>query len=117
MNKSLAVADRSQPEQLTLSFTELTDNVAVYEYAVLVTSLKHERVTLAQLYRDRADGENRFDELKNHRGWGGLTTQDLKRCRFMARTTALICNGWSLFVRLANPDQPTEALTRRPLML
>ena len=117
VKRSLAVADQSQPQQLRLSFTELADDVAVYEYAVLVTSLKHEIVTLAQLYRDRADGENSFDELKNHWGWGGFTTQDIKRCRFMARTTALIYNWWSLFVRLANPDQHTEALTSRPLML
>ena len=117
VKRSLAVADQSQPKQLKLSFTELADHVTVYEYAVLVTSLKHERVTLAQLYRDRADGENSFDELKNHWGWGGLTTHDLKRCRFMARTTALIDNWWSLFVRLVKPDQPTEALTSRLLML
>lgn len=35
----------------------------------------------------------------------------------MARITALIYNWWSLFVRLANPDQHTEAVTSRPLML
>jgi hypothetical protein len=32
------------------------------------------------LYRDRGDAENVFDELKNQWGWGGFTTQDLKRC-------------------------------------
>ena len=72
---------------------------------------------MAQLYRDRADSENNFDELKNHWGWGGFTTQDIKRCRFMARMTALVYNWWSLFVRLANPEQHTEAITSRPLML
>jgi hypothetical protein len=41
---------------------------ARYEYAVLVTSTQHEILTLAQLYRDRADAENNFDELKNQ--WG-----------------------------------------------
>jgi hypothetical protein len=30
---------------------------------VLVTDLDHELLTLAQLYRDRADSENAFDEL------------------------------------------------------
>lgn len=30
--------------------------------------------TLAQHYRDRADVENIFDELKNQWGWGGLPT-------------------------------------------
>ena len=89
----------------------------VYEYSVMITSLDHEILSIAQLYRDRADAENNFDELKNHWGWGGFTTQDLKRCRYMARITALIYNWWSLFVRLANPDQHTEAVTSRPLML
>jgi hypothetical protein len=105
----LAMVDASDPEQLRLSFAELTDDTIVYEYAVLVTSLGNEILTIAQLYRDRADAENAFDELKNHWGWGGFTTQDLKRCRFMARITALIYNWWSLFVRLADPTQHTEA--------
>jgi hypothetical protein len=113
----LAMVDQSDPEQLRLSFAELTDDTIVYEYAVLVTSLTGEILTIAQLYRDRADAENVFDELKNHWGWGGFTTQDLKRCRFMARITALIYNWWSLFVRLADPDQHTEAMTSRPLLL
>jgi hypothetical protein len=40
----------------------------VWEYAALVTSLDSEILTLSQLYRDRADCENTFDELKNQ--WG-----------------------------------------------
>jgi Transposase DDE domain len=91
--------------------------MSLYEYSVLVTSLDIEMLSVAQLYRDRADAENSFDELKNHWGWGGFTTQDLKRCRFMARITALVYNWWSLFVRLADPDRHTEAITSRPLML
>ena len=117
VKKDLAIVDQSHPQQLRLGFTELCDDVAVYEYAVLVTSLVAEILTVAQLYRDRADAENPFDELKNHWGWGGFTTQDLKRCRFMARITALIYNWWSLFVRLVDPNQHTEAITSRPLML
>ena len=115
--KQLAVVDENDPEQLRLSFAELTDKVQVYEYGVLVTSLDEEILTLAQHYRDRADCENSFDELKNHWGWGGFTTQDLKRCRFMARMTALVYNWWSLFVRLADPDRHTESITSRPLLL
>jgi Transposase DDE domain group 1 len=113
----LAVVDPRDPAQLRLSFATLTEDTLVYEYAVLVTSLTGEILTLAQLYRDRADAENPFDELKNHWGWGGFTTQDLKRCRFMARITALTYNWWSLFVRLADPRQHTEAITSRPLLL
>ena len=113
----LAVVDHGDPEQLRLSFAELTDQTLVDEYAVLVTSLTHEVLTVAQLDRDRADAENPFDELKNHWGWGGFTTRDIKRCRFMARITALTYNWWSLFVRLADPRQHTEAITSRPLLL
>src|SRR5215469_7183443 len=69
------------------------------------------------LYRDRGDAENNFDELKNQGGWGGFTTQDLTRCRLMARIVALVCNWWNLLVRLADPDQPREAITSRPLLL
>ncbi|MBV8093702.1 MAG: hypothetical protein JO110_10785, partial [Acetobacteraceae bacterium] len=64
-----------------------------------------------------ADCENTFDELKNHWGWGGFTTQDLKRCRLLARSVALIYNWWSLFVRLADPEHYREAITSRPLLL
>jgi hypothetical protein len=117
VRKSLAVLNKSQTGPVQLSFAELDDDVAVYEYSVLVTSLDQEVLTVAQLYRDRADAENCFDELKNHWAWGGFTTQDLKRCRLMARITALIYNWWSLFARLADPDQHTEAITSRPLML
>jgi hypothetical protein len=41
----------------------------------------------------------------------------LQRCRLTARIVALIYNWWSLFVRLADPDQHTEAITSRPLLL
>ena len=90
---------------------------ARYEYAVLVTSTTHEIVALAQLYRDRADAENNFDELKNQWGWGGFTTQDLARCRLMARMVAVVYNWWNLFVRLAQPHKHFEAITSRPLLL
>ncbi len=61
--------------------------------------------------------ENTFDELKNQWGWAGYTTRDLKRCRLMARAQALVYNWWSLFARLIDPDQHTEAITSRPLLL
>jgi len=90
---------------------------ARYEHAVLVTSTAYEILTLAQLYRDRADAENNFDELKNQWVWVGFTTQDLARCRLMARMVALVCNWWTLFVRLAQPQKHFEAIFSRPLLL
>jgi Transposase DDE domain group 1 len=88
-----------------------------YEYAVLVSNLDHAILSLGRLYRDRADAENAFDELKNQWGWGGFTTHDLHRCQLSTRAVALIYNWWSLFVRLANPQARREAITSRPWLM
>lgn len=88
-----------------------------YDYMVLVTNLLHSVEATAQLYRDRADSENPFDELKNQWGWGGFMTQDFARCQIMARYNALVYNWWSLYVRLLDPHQHREAITSRPMML
>jgi hypothetical protein len=69
------------------------------------------------LYRDRADVENGFDELKNQWGWGGFTTRDLERCQTSARAVALIYNWWSWYCRAAQPGARMEAITSRPLLL
>jgi hypothetical protein len=115
--RDLAVTDRTNPAQPQLGFTEIGPDKELWEYAALVTSLESEILTLGQLYRDRADSENVFDELKNQWGWGGFTTQDLTRCRLLAGTVALVYNWWSLFVRLADPEHHREAITSRPLLL
>jgi hypothetical protein len=107
----------SDKQQLSLAFVEKDVPAKGYEYAVLVTDLDDDIRALAQLYRDRGDAENAFDELKNQWGWGGFTTHDLKRCRFTAMTVALAYNWWSLFVRLAHPKARLEAITSRPLLL
>jgi hypothetical protein len=118
LKEGLAVAGRDDAGQLALGFVEIGAESEVYEYSVLVTSIDEEEVlTLAQLYRDRADSENPFDELKNQWGWAGFVTRDLARCRLMARFIALIYNWWSLFVRLAEPGKHLEAITSRPLLL
>ena len=117
LGRDLAITDRSPSAQPLLGFTEIGPDLDVWEYAALVTSLDSEILTLGQLYRDRADCENVFDELKNQWGWGGFTTQDLTRCRLLAGMVALIYNWWSLFVRLADPEHHREAITNRPLLL
>ena len=115
LKDGVAAHVREQPDQLRLSFAEIEGDTELYEYAVLVTSLELEVLSIAQLYRDRADCENAFDELKNQWGWGGFTTQDLARCRLTARMVALVYNWWNIFVRLARPDKHLEAITSRPL--
>jgi hypothetical protein len=117
IERSLALTKRDVDGQLRLGFAEIDGGAEVWEYAVLVTSLSCEILTIGQLYRDRADCENSFDELKNQWGWGGFTTRDLKRCRLMAGCVALVFNWWNLFVRLADPDHHREAITSRPLLL
>src|SRR5271167_3098952 len=117
LGRDLAITDRSPSAQPMLGFTEIGPDLDVWEYTALVTSLDTEILTLGQLYRDRADCENVFDELKNQWGWGGFTTQDLTRCRLLAGTVALVYNWWSLFTRLADPEHHREAITSRPLLL
>ena len=88
--------------------------------AVLVTTLDpiaYPAVALARLYRERADAENIYDELKNQWGWNGYTTQKLKPCRFMANFVALIYNWWHLYARLHDAAHHREAITSRPALL
>jgi hypothetical protein len=113
-----AIKEDPETKQLSFDFAELDDRkMQIYEYAVLVTSLTDEALAIAYHYRDRADSENVFDELKNQWGWGGFTTQDLGRCQLTARVVGLIYNWWNLFVRLADPGKHLEAITSRPLLL
>lgn len=106
-----------QDGQQQLAFIDGPEALKTFEYAVLVTNLEEDLISIVQHYRDRADCENVFDEIKNQWGWGGFTTKDIKSCRFIARIIALIYNWWTLFVRLANPDSHLEAITSRPLLL
>jgi hypothetical protein len=88
--------------------------------AVLVTTLDplaYPAVSLARLYRERADAENVYDELKNQWGWNGFTTRALSPCRLMANLIALVYNWWHLYVRLYDGDHHREAITSRPALL
>jgi hypothetical protein len=110
------VTNKKEKRQKNFAFED-ADPVKRWDYAVLVTNSNYELKAIGQLYRDRADCENGFDELKNQWGWGGYTTQDLERCNLSARAVALIYNWWSWYVRLANPATRLEAITSRPLLL
>lgn len=89
----------------------------LWEYAVLVTDTLFPIEAIGQLYRDRADAENSFDELKNQWGLSGFTTQDINRCQTTARACALVYNWWSWYCRAAHPSARMEAITSRPLLL
>ena len=56
----------------------------------MVTDVTYPLESIGQLYRDRADCENGFDELKNQWGLSGFTTQDINRCQTTARACALV---------------------------
>jgi len=111
------VAGEGADGQRLLGFTEVTPGADLYEYAVLATSLDADLDIFGQLYRDRGDAENVFDELKAHWGWGGFTTRDLARCQLVARAVALVYDWWSLYARLIDPEHHREAITSRPLLL
>lgn len=119
LREALAVSeeDKTTGQRVFSGMAELKHGQDMYEYTVLVTSLADEVLAIAQLYRDRAEAENIFDELKNQWGWTGFTTQDVRRCQILARTIAVIYNWWTLFTRLAIPNRHTEAITSRPLLL
>ncbi len=86
---------------------------------MLVTNLKENLLTLLHLYRQRADVENAYDELKNQWGWGGFTTKDrLRAARYRcADRGAGLRNWWNLFVRCADLARAREAITSRPLLI
>jgi hypothetical protein len=118
LRRPRARAEATPATERLLPWTEaVVANDPQYEYLVLVTNLTWGVLALAEGYRQRADCENNYDQLKNQWGWGGFTTKDLLRCQVAARHVALIDNWWSLFTRLAEPTRPREALTRRPLLL
>jgi hypothetical protein len=60
------------------------------------------------LYRDRADCENSFDELKNQWGWGGFTTRDLKRS-----TGGIYSSVWLILLIIAKPSPVAPCCSRR----
>lgn len=116
-SKEIMGVDYHSAPNNQLSLALVADDMKLYEYAVLVTDLSDDLVTRVQHYRDRADCENVFDEMKNQWGWSGFTSRDIKSCRIMASMIALIYNWWTLFVRLSHPNQHIEAITSRPLLL
>ncbi len=107
----------SKQLRLDLAGPSVHEGERLWEYAVLVTDVAYPLESIGQLYRDRADAENAFDELKNQWGLGGFTTQDITRCQTVARSCALVYNWWSWYCRAAHPTGRLEAITSRPLLL
>ena len=88
-----------------------------WEYIVLVTNLDWEPSALGDTYRQRADCENAFDELKNQWGWGGFTSHALAPSRLMANLVALFYNWWNLYLRFYDENHHREAIRSRPMLM
>ncbi len=107
-------APRSSPQG---SFWEQCEQ----ELAAYVTNLPVEQsdaFQIVQLYRQRADAENVFDELKNQWGFAGFCSQKASVSESSARMLLLVYNLWSLFARvLKNQGGHTEAIRSRHELL
>ncbi len=103
--------------RLELADVQVLEAARMWEYTVLATNVTYPLESISQLYRDRCDCENGFDELKNQWGLSGFTTQDINRCQTTARAGALVYNWWSWYCRAAYPGARLEAITSRPLLL
>lgn len=73
--KDLTIEHQRQG-RLDLSFIGDAEDLKAFEYSVLVTNLNDEMISIVQHYRDRADCENNFDELKNQ--WAGVVIRPRK---------------------------------------
>ena len=114
---SLAVETNDENPQQTLNFIDSAEKVKLWEYAVLVTNADYPLEAMGQLYRDRADCENGFDELKNQWGWGGYTSRRLASSSLMANLIALFYNWWSLYLRFYDEGHHREAIRTRPMLM
>jgi hypothetical protein len=88
--------------------------------AVLVSSLDAQAFpaqVIPKHYRDRADAENCFDELKNQWGWNGFTSRRLSPSRLMANLVALFYNWWNLYLRFYDEEHHREAIRTRPMLM
>jgi len=82
-----------------------------HEFAVYVTNLplEYNAWQIQDLYRDRADTENVFDELKNQWGFSGFCAKARATTELAARLLLMVYNLWTLFVRFIVPQKHTEA--------
>jgi len=85
---------------------------AKYDYEAYVTDLPPataESWQIIELYRQRADCENVFDELKNQWGFSGFCSQSRAVHETAMRLLLVTYNLWNLFLRLLEPSRHIEA--------
>ena len=87
-----------------------------HELAAYVTDLPAAEANAWQvqaLYRERADAENVFDELKNQWGFSGFCAHRREVSSLAAHLLVLVYNLWNLFARLLEPSRHLEAAGAR----
>jgi Transposase DDE domain group 1 len=87
-----------------------------HEFEAYVTNLETKEANswqIVDLYRQRADAENVFDEIKNQWGFRGFCSRSVQVTELAARLLLLTYNLWNLFVRLMRPEKHLEAITGR----
>jgi hypothetical protein len=65
------------------------------------------------MYRDRAEAENVFDEIKNQWGFEGFCATKARVSELAARLLLVVYNLWSVFARLLEPGRHVEAAGSR----
>lgn len=91
-------------------------DVIEYKYEAYITDLVEEEANewqIVELYKQRADCENVFDELKNQWGFDGFCSKTSHVTEHAARMTLITYNLWNLFSRLMEPGKHIEARTGR----
>ena len=85
---------------------------AKHEFEAYVTSLPEAEANawqIIELYRQRADTENVFDELKHQWGLEGFCCRKRNATALAARLGLLFYNLWHLFLRLLEPGRHVES--------
>lgn len=87
-----------------------------YEYEAYVTDIESSEALawqVVELYRQRGDCENVFDELKNQWGFSGFCSQNATVTAISAQLLLLVYNLWNLFIRVMEPSRHIEAKNGR----
>ena len=71
--KKRGTKGKSEPGQVVLALPadEVQDSAQMWEYTALVTDVKYELAAIGQIYGDRCDYDNGFDEPQRQWEWGG----------------------------------------------
>ena len=86
----------------------------IHAYVTDLTVEQAEGFQIVELYRQRGDAENVFDELKNQWGFAGFSSQNAVVSETAARMLLLVYNLWTMFTRvLKNQNGHSEAVTSR----